>query len=241
MMSFPRFRVARLAMLATLLGGSVLGSACVADQDFLIVDRAVWFDDRDNCVLSDSSATPLALAVDVKFDTQIGMGFVVTNNQESYEGSNSGIDDSEVKMETAEVSLSFSGGGVAGSSFEVQLPTNAIPGGESEVFLVRIPTSVTESLRSTMQGLPETAFETLEMEVIFKGRRSGQVGNSKLGSIETRPYIYPFDICHGCLETCQLGASCDGGADLCPTATDWDGACGFAQGVSVVHSTCEAP
>jgi hypothetical protein len=233
--------VARLAMLTTLLGAGVLGSACVEDQDYLIVERAVWFSDRDNCALSGSEDTPLAMAVDVKFDTQIGMAFLITNNLDSYSGSNTGIDDSEIKIETAEVNLSFSGGSVSGSSFEIQLPTNAILGGNSEPFLIRIPSSVTESLRATMQGLPPTTYEVLEMEVVFKGQRAGQVGNSKLGSVTTRPYIYPFDICYGCLETCSTGEDCSGGVDMCPTETDWDGVCGFAQGVSIVHSTCEPP
>jgi hypothetical protein len=241
MFSLSRFSVARLAMLTTLLGVSVLGSACVQDQDLLIVEHAVWFSDRDNCALSGAEDTPLAMAVDVKFDTQIAMAFLVTNNQVTYKGSNTGIDDTEVEIQTADVSLSFSGGAVSGSTFEVQLPTDAISGGDSENFLIRIPSSVTESLRATMEGLPSTTVETLEMEVVFHGRRTGQVGKSKLGSVKTRPYTYPFDICYGCLETCVLGDSCMSGMDTCPTETEWEGACGFAQGVSIVHPDCEPP
>lgn len=244
MISFSRFRFARLTLLATLAVGPVAAMlGCVQEQDFLIVERAVWFPDRDSCALSGSEDTPLAMAVDVKFDTRIGMAFLVTNNQIPINSMNSssGIDDSEIKIETADVSLSFSGGALASNSFEVSLPTNSILGGESETFLIQIPSEVSASLRATMQGLPSSVYETLEMEVVFRGRRNGQVGKSKLGSVKTPPYTYPFEVCYGCLELCQLGADCDGGMDLCPTETEWDGSCGFAQGVSIVHPACSPP
>lgn len=236
-LSFRMFRVGLLAGLALLTAGS----ACVQSQDLLVVDRAVWFNGRDNCGLGGSEDTPLAMAVDVKFDTRIGMAFLVTNNQSVNPNSNTGIDDSEVQIETADVNLSFSGGAVSGGSFEVQLPTNQIPGGSSETFLIQIPSSVSESLRATMQGLPASSYETLEMEVVFKGRKYGQVGGSKLGVVETPPYIYPFEVCYGCLEYCGDGTACESGAPTCPTETEWDGSCGFAQGVSIVHPTCTPP
>jgi hypothetical protein len=238
MIALSRFRIARPATLATLLVGSVLGSACVPDQDYLIVERAVWFDDRDDCVLSDT--TPVAMTVDVSFASPIGMGFVLTNNQTSYANSSTGIDDSEIVMESADVTLSFSGGAVAGGSFNVTIPSTAIFGGESEPFLIQVPASVTESLRATMQGLPPDSIEILEMEVVFHARRSNQVGNSKLGSITTRPYVYPFDICFGCLTYCQGVDECTGEA-TCPTVTEWKGTCGFAQGLSILHPLCEPP
>jgi hypothetical protein len=240
MISFSRFRVARLAMLATLAVGAVgttLGSGCVQDQDYLIVERAVWFDDRDDCVLND--VTPLSMAVDVTFATPIAMGFVVTNNQSPNANSNSGIDDSEIQMQTADVVLSFSGGAVPGGSFTQTLPHNSILGGESDSFLIQVPPDVALSLRDTMQGL-DSEYETLEMEVVFKGRRTGQVGGTKLGSIKTAPYVYPFEVCLGCLSFCQAPESCTG-TDACPTETEWKGTCGFAQGVSVIHPGCEPP
>lgn len=231
-------RVSLFAGLAALTAGS----ACVQDQDFLIVDRAIWFNGRDNCGLSGSEDTPLAMAVDVKFDTRIGMAFLVINNQTPNPNSNTGIDDSEILIESADVMLSFSGGALSGAAFEAQVPTNSIPGGESQTFLIQVPATVSESLRATMQGLPSTAYETLEMEVVFKGRKNGQVGkNSKLGVVETRPYIYPFEVCYGCLEYCQTEANCDDPSILCPTETEWDGSCGFAQGVSIVHPSCSPP
>ena len=206
---------------------------CVQDQDFLIVERATWFNGRDNCALSNGGDTPLAMAVDVAYDTQIGMAFIVANNQSPNANSNTGIDDSEIQIESAEVNLSFSGGAIEGGSFEAAVPTDSIKGGDSAVFLVRIPTQVTQSLRSAMSGLPEGSIETLEMDVVFKGRKTGQAGNTKLGEVETRPYTYPFDICLDCLTDCDE-------CGTCPTQTEWVGSCGFAQGVSIYHPVCDS-
>ncbi|PRP90078.1 hypothetical protein ENSA5_68150 [Enhygromyxa salina] len=218
-------------------------SACVQEQDYLIVERAIWFDGRDNCVLTGSEATPLAMSVDVKFDTRIGLAFVLTNNQTTNVNSNTGIDDSEIQIESAEVSLSFSGGGVDGNAFEVSVPTNSIPGGSSETLLIQVPASVSASLRTTMSALPAGSYETLEMEVVFKGRRTGQAGNTKIGSVESRPYTFPFEICYGCLEACQPATNCGGEGDevVCPTETEWAGSCGFAQGVGIFHPACTIP
>jgi hypothetical protein len=238
MIALSRFRIARPATLATVLMGIVLGSACVPDQDYLIVERAVWFDDRDTCLLGDE--TPVAMSIDVSFASPIGMGFLITNNQTSYKNSSTGIDDSEVVMQTADVSLSFSGGAVEGGSFTVTVPSNSVLGGESEPFLIQIPASVNESLRTTMASLPPNSIEVLEMEVIFHARRSNQAGNSKLGSITTRPYVFPFDVCFGCLAYCAAPDECSG-METCPTITDWKGTCGFAQGLSIIQPQCAAP
>lgn len=226
--SFSR-RHARAGLIAGLIALTV-GSACAQDQDFLIIERAVWFGDRESCTLSAGDESPLNMTVDVSFDTRIGMGFVVTNNQSPNPGSNTGIDDSEVVIESAEVNLSFSGGAVSSESFEVTVPTNSIPGGGSEVVLVQIPTEVTQSLRA---GMSPGQFETLEMEVVFKARKYGQAGNSKLGEVESRAYTFPFEICLGCLADCNV-------CGTCPSATEWVGACGFAQGISVYHPICDA-
>jgi hypothetical protein len=232
MISFSRFRVAALLAFSTLPAAT----ACVQNQDLVIVERAVWFGERDDCTLGDDS--PLAMTVDVLYPTRIGMGFLLTNNQVQYKGSNTGVDDSEITIDTAEVNLSFSGGGISGDTFEVTVPGNSFAGGESEPYLIQIPASVTESLRTTMEGLPPGTIEVLEMEVVFKGRRTNQVGNTKLGSVKTPAYVYPFDICYGCLGSC--GSVDDTCAGACPTPTEWTGTCGFAQGLNVIHPTCDA-
>jgi hypothetical protein len=237
----------RLARAGLLAGLSTLtaGTACVQDQDFLIVDRAVWFEEPDECTLTGDEPTPLSMPVDVSYlNAPIGMAFVVSNLQTPNLRSNTGIDDTEIYVETAEVTLSFSGGGVSGSTFEASVPTNSIPGGDEDVFLVEIPSEVGASLRTTMAGLPPGSVEYLEMEVVFKGRRSGQVAGGKLGAVETRPYTFPFTICHECLGRCLPAEDCGGMAGdppVCPTSMVWSGVCGFPQGLAVYPPGCELP
>lgn len=199
------------------------------EQDFLTVDKAVWFSGRDSCTLSVSDGTPLAMTVDVSFDTRIAMGFVVTNNQTAYAGSNTGIDDTQVQIETAEVSFTYTGG-AAPDSFEVTLPQNTIAGGEQVAFLIQVPTEIAAGLRGSLAA---GDFENLEMSVVFVGRRSGQSGNSKLGEVRTPAYIYPFEVCSGCLVDCNE-------CGVCPEQTAFVGTCGFAQGLPVYHPVCDA-
>jgi|GEM_PF-2869834 len=225
--SCSNFRSGLLAGLIALTAGS----ACVSDQDFLIVENAVWFGSRDDCTLEASGQAPLAMTADVSFDSRIALGFVVTNNQSPNPGSNTGINDSEVAITSAEVRLSFSGGAIAGSEFEVTVPSDSISGGNSRTFLIQIPTAVTLSIRESMTA---GEYETLEMEVTFKGRKYGQAGNSSLGEVATRPYTFPLEICMGCLTYCDDECQC-------PTPTEWVGTCGFAQELPVYHPACTEP
>lgn len=225
-MVFSRIRHVRPALVAGLVALAA-GSACVQEQDYLIVEQSVWFEDAEDCTLDASSDPPASMTVDVSFQTRIGMGFVITNEMTANPGSNSGVDDSTVEIESVEVSLSYSGGAVENSSFELPLPNNAIRGEESGVFLVQLPTDVTESLRAS---LSPGQFETLEMEVVFVGRRSGASGGKKLGEVKTRGYTFPFDICFGCLADCSCGT--------CPSTNSFVGICGFAEGTLVTDPNC---
>ncbi len=221
--SFTR-RLSRAGIAFAIIGAAALTS-CAQDQDFLIVEQAVWFAGGEACTLTANDETPLALTVDVSVITRIGMGFVVTNLQSPNPNSNTGIDDSEVVIESAEVNLRFTGGGLPSSSYESSLATNSIAGGSSEVFLIQVPSEVSDSIRASMNA---GQFETLEMEVVFKGRKYGQAGDSKLGEVETRAYVFPFEICHGCLA--------DPACTPAPTGADWvGGTCGFAQGAFIQH------
>ncbi|KIG17285.1 hypothetical protein DB30_03468 [Enhygromyxa salina] len=217
-------------------------TGCVEDQEYVIVERAIWFDDTaTECTLTGSEPTPLSMTVDVAFSSPIGMAFVVANQQLPNANSNTGIDDTEVVLETAEVSLTFTGGGISANSFEIPVHSNSIPGGGSDIYLIEVPSEVGASLRTTMAALPAGSVEYLEMEVVFKGRRSSQIGKSKLGSIETRPYVFPFSVCSDCLGQCLPATECGGMEDdppLCATDTIWAGVCGFAQGARVVHPLC---
>ncbi len=225
----PTLRRRRRVLGSLLALLSVSGLAgCADDQDLLIVERAAWFNGADDCTIPVSGDPLLLMTVDVSFDTRIGMGFVLTNNLSPNPRSNTGIDDSEIQLESAEVSFTYSGGTAPGS-FEVSLPSNSLGGGDSQAMLIQVPSEVAVGLR---EGLAPGQFETLEMTVVFKARNGGQAGSSKLGDIESRAFTFPFEICSGCLANCNE-------CGTCPEPTAFVGACGFAQGEPVHHPSCD--
>ncbi|EDM74736.1 hypothetical protein PPSIR1_35472 [Plesiocystis pacifica SIR-1] len=228
--------VSRCALAGTLAFTAFTGLGCVDEQDHLVISRAVWFDARDNCVLSNNTASPLNMVADVSFDTQIGMGFVVENNQIQNAGSNTGIDDSVVQLLSADVTFTYSGG-AAPTGFNSPIPQTSIAGGESDVVLVDIPTSITEQLRGT---LSEGVIEVLEMTVVIKARRTDSISDDgPLGKIETQEFTYPLEICLGCLRYCGAPSDSEECVGVCPSTTGFSGTCGYAQGLPVSAPGCE--
>jgi hypothetical protein len=191
---FPH-RSCRTGAVASLLLLAAAGG-CVQEQDYLNIEKAVWFQSVDDCLLDASADPPAAMTADVALGDRIGLGFVVTNNQTPNANSNSGIDDSEVEIESVEVNLSFSGGAISGGSFEAKVPNNTLAGGDSAPFLVQVPTEVVDSMRASMTA---GQYETLDMEVVFVGRKYGTSYGGKLGEVSTRAFTYPIEICYGCL------------------------------------------
>lgn len=232
-----------------LLVGTVLlttSASCVQDQEFLIVDRAIFFDGTE-CTITGSEPSPVNFTVDVAFDGQIAMGFAlqnlsIPNTLPADGGSNTNIDDSEIVIEEADVVLSFSGGGLAESTFTLPLPSNSINGGEEVYQVVAVPSSVASSLRDTMSALPAGTIETLEMEVTFKGRKAGQVGTAgRLGAVNARPYTYPFQVCFGCQTVCVEATACggeEGDPPVCPGASlgEYATSCGYLGGL--IYPVC---
>ena len=230
-------RASVFAGLACLVGNT----GCVQDQETLIIERAVWFD--DSCTLQAGTNSSLAsLTADVSFTgTELAFGVIVTNNAITSPGSNTNLDDSEIYMESVDVTLGFSGGGLATSGFNVPLPTDSLRGGDSQTFLIRVPTDVAASISSQL-GEGET--EILEVEVVFNARKNASVTeNGKLGTIQSRAYTFPLNVCNGCLRTCLSAMDCPNGTPdanglVCPTADNWAGPCGFAVGGQVVAPEC---
>ena len=227
---------ARLLPKSLLIGSALLVSstACVQDQEFLIVDRAVWFD-ATTCSLTGTEAAVSNLTADVKFSgTRIGVGLVVTNYTSTNPQSNTGLDDSEIVLDGAEVVLSFSGGGISANAFAAPIGQLSLFGGDTQSVVVEVPTSVVDSLRSTMESLPAGSVETLDMEITLTGRKSGASGPGGLGKVEARTFSYPLQICYGCMEVCLPATDCggvEGDPPVCPTETVWGGGtCGYAQG-----------
>ena len=78
------------------------------DQEFLIIDNVVPL--AEDCSLTSSSAGYTLSIADVYFRGAIVLGISVTNHAIPNPQSNTNLDDSEIVLESAEVTLSFSGG-----------------------------------------------------------------------------------------------------------------------------------
>lgn len=237
----PSFRSFRAGLFAGLTTLAALTS-CVQDQEFLIIEHAVPF--ASDCSLDSSSDVYSGqLVTDVYFSGEIHLGISVANLASPYAGSNTGIDDSEIVLETAEVSLSFSGGGVAGGAFEAPIPSISLSGGDTAPVVIRIPTDVVDSLNATMSGLGPGSHETLVADIIVKGRKAGAIspGTGKLGAVESRSFTFPIDVCYQCLADCT---TCAG--QVCPAVGQVDAwyaagenaACGGPQGTQVTPAEC---
>lgn len=231
------------AGLMVCLAALVSSTACVDAQEFLLIENAVWLD--DSCMGSSSEALEY-LTADVAFASPLALGFAVTNHRVQNQGSGTNLgDDTEIVLDYAEVNLSFSGGAVGVASFEYQLPTNSVGGGSTTIVLIEFPTEVQGSLSATMGQLPAGSTETLVVEVIIHARTTGSPGsNSRIGAVESRPFLFPMTICYGCLAVCQPAEDCggvEGDPAVCPSATAFQTTCGYAQGSSVVAPGCSLP
>lgn len=239
-------RLSRLLHAGSLVGLVALATsaACVDSQEYLLIERAVWYSpDSTDCIAS-SSDTLQSLTADVYFNSPIGLGLVLTNYRVENGGSNSNLNDTEMVLDYAEVNLSFSGGSVASASFDYQLPTTSLFGGDTTIVIIHLPAEVSTSLNASMSALPPNTLERLEVEVIVHARTTGSPGsNSKIGAVQTRPFIFPLDICYQCLTLCVTQDNCGGEGDalVCPSPDVWYGACGYAQGGSIYDPTCEPP
>ncbi|NVB38273.1 hypothetical protein G6O69_10560 [Pseudenhygromyxa sp. WMMC2535] len=200
MISTTFARIARRATLLGAMGTLLLGAgSCVDTQEYITIDRSLWFDEPDTCLLTDGNPTPVGMMVDVAVTTRIGIGLVVTNQLTENSGSNTNIDDSQVRVVTAEITLSMDGGAVGGGTFEVSLPSNTLAGGASGIYFVQVGSEISDELRSLV---PEGEINTMEMTIVLIGERTGTVGKTEIGFFESAPYTYPFDICNGCATGC---------------------------------------
>lgn len=231
-------RLFRASVFAGLAALTASNSACAQDQETLIITQALWL--SDTCAV-DPGATPLAgLTADVYYEGALALGLAVSNNASPNENSNTGLDDSEIQLLDADISLSFTGGGLSTSAYNFPIPTDSIAGGQTQGVLIQIPGDIVASMRETMAANPDTV-EFLDIEVVINARKASQVGTGKLGEIKSRAFSFPLEICYNCLGLCFEATDCggeEGSPTLCPSPTDWFGSCGFPQASSIVAPEC---
>ena len=195
--------LARLARRATFGAGlaSLLfcSGACAQYQEFISINAMVWFDDFDDCSISAGDNSPTAMTIDVEDPTQFTMGVLVSNNLSQNSRSNTGIDDTQIRITEVEVTLSFAGGGLSTGAFTQTVPNFTLNGGSAGSVLVFVGNEVTQEI----SGMMNTGdIETLEMSIVVVGQRVAPIGKTESGRFESEPSVFPFSVCKGCLTAC---------------------------------------
>lgn len=249
-------RISRLFLgLATALSATATG-ACVDNQEALIVRHAVaWPSSEENgvvvgsCTIDPNSDTTLGGGLlDVKYGTDYLAPLVIENNlaPRSAEDSPNGIDDSELRILEAEVELTTPQvPDIAGSldssltSFVVPLQSYSLTGGQQAgVGVTAIPAATTMAMADAVKAAlatPGTSVQALAT-ITIRGERA--VKGGKYNEIQAREFVFPIDLCYGCLPSC---AACDTAGLECPSfdATALEGGvCGNAQDFELSPSVC---
>jgi hypothetical protein len=238
-----KFRGVVVALLAA------LGAAgCADEQEPLIVLNATSFE--EGCV-ADPAAAALGLGqLDVSFGSPYILGLAVQNQllSQTAQMSNSGIDDGELQLRTADVRLTSSqipevidaldAQDAALVDFSVTLASNSIgPGDVQGVFVEVISRAASQAFAEQLGSLPAGSIPTVDAHVVVHGRRTGNsVGG--VGDVEAREYTFPIRLCVGCLLTCSTCAN-----GQCPTQINGfiGGACGNTQDIPWAPLGCEDP
>ncbi len=241
-------RAAGVAMLC------LSASACVEDQEALIVTHAIPFNEGEACTADPTNTIHLAADVlDVSFDTGYTASFAVRNNLllTGTDGTNTGTEASEMKLTEAIVTLSLPGNAnIQGAldamdstflTYSQPLATESFNGGDVISPFVFIPNSTVEQLRNQMAAAQAQRIQ-MEMSVQFRALRSSNA--SRTGVVESRSFELPIELCMGCLRQCASTvtssdqelcsqAACDNG--LLPAG---GGVCGNAQSAPTNPQCC---
>ncbi len=199
----------------------LLSTSCADDQEYLLIDHAIWW--SDDCTLDADGAIVDGQIGDVALGLPFGVGLSIENNLVQNGGSNTNLDDTEIKLERATVSLSLLGDdgsidSLAASnpglfSFETPIQSLSLRGGEARPVVVNIPASTVDALASVV---PVDGSQTL----IISTQIIGEHQSHKIGTVESREFTTTMNLCNGCLAT-----TCSG-EGIVP------GACGYGIGCS---------
>ncbi len=244
------------ALVCVLGVGAILGSGtlpgCVRQQESLIVlGAAVWETDGEQCFLSAETTTFLSHGIlDVAFETPYKVGVVLYNRlgNKNPMSSSSGLDDSEMQLESVDVDLEISQDTELLAALEQRdetlvhfgeaLAADSIPGGGKVIgFVDAIPQRTSAALHQELVARygsnPNTTIQ-VDAHMVFHARRTGN--ESKVGYIDSRWFSFPVEICIGCLVDCR---DCENG--VCPInpPSYSGGVCGRAQDAAMIPYGCE--
>ena len=226
-------------------------TSCADQQEGLIILNALSTSSM-GC-LADPNAAALAQGrLDVYFGSPYLLLLAVQNQLQSMSGdaSNGGIDNSEMQLRSADVRLTseqipgvidaLEAQDPALVEFSVSLASDSIGGGDLRgIFVEVISRAASEALRDqfgTHPELPTGAIARLNAEVVIHARRTGNAVGG-VGDVEAREYIFPIDICVGCLLTT---ATCENGVPMDITGFV-GGECGNTQNLPYAPAGCTDP
>lgn len=240
-------RTKKVAPGVVLLGALAL-CGCADQQESLIVLHSPAWGDEGACVVDPGNDTALALGVlDVSVHTPYMLP-VILQNQLVADDTAGGIDNGEMQLRSADVVLSMSQQPEIIDALEAQdpalvdfntpLPTVSLPSGSRQGILLEVVSrAAAEALDAELAALEAGSRPILSVEVTINARRTGNAVGG-IGEVAAREYIFPIQICSGCLLTC---ATCAG--QQCPLESTGvvGGVCGNAQDLPYAPSGCENP
>jgi hypothetical protein len=225
-------------------------SGCAQEQEAIVIVRTPQWIAEDNmgvvevtCAVDpEADASFLRGTLDVSYPTAYWLPLEVRNNLLSTMGAQtvSGIDNSEMRLLFAEISLEMTQGseimeGLDESltDFSWSLATDSFVGGTSLGILVEtVPYATAAALREGFQNSQYAEGTRLELLATVRVTAERAPSGGKRNEVESRPYSFPIDLCLGCLATCA-GCTSEG---KCPDGTEpgllAGGVCGNAQDVS---------
>jgi hypothetical protein len=238
-------------MIATgvaLLGVLALSGCADQEESLIVLHSPAWNDDGE-CVVDAANDTALALGtLDLAPRTPYILPVILQNQLLSDATSSSGVDNGEMQLRGVDVRLSMDQApeiidaleaeDPALVDFTVPLPTVSLPpGGRQGVLVEVISRRAAELLNEQLGALDDGARPILSAQLVFHARRTGNAVGG-IGEVDAREYIFPVQVCSGCLLTCQTCTD-----QQCPVNPQGvvGGVCGNAQDLPYAPSGCGSP
>jgi hypothetical protein len=216
-------------------------SACAKEEESIIVLNAVapTADESASCMIS-ASDTPFGEGlVDLSFDTGYTLGLNVRNNLAAVKNSNTGIDDSEMFIESADVRLdipqdpglidNISSGDSSLIEFNQVLANTSLSSQDEVGVAVDVPRASLEAIGNAVgssHGTGPDTRVTMTVSVVLHAIRAANTLPGGVGDVEAREFTFPVEICFNCLRDCS---ACAPDSGVCTGTNVGSGICGNAQ------------
>lgn len=181
------------------LAAALVGlTACAENEESLLITQLIV--PSDECVFMSGQDVSLSrLSIDTSFGTNFTavVGLEVVNNLAAVDpgDSNNQIDDSEMQLREAVITVS----GQGSSEFTIPIAQESFSGQDTEAVLLDLPfADLANAIGNPGPG------ETVEgeVEVRVSAFRASNFGLANGGLETSRPYTFPVTVCNGCFREC---------------------------------------